>query len=261
MLPNEVVPMYTLGLPWDWFAWPARFGNNVIYNLVMCALFLLGPIGMPLIITGARAKGELRVLFYSVIVSFGLAMLHDDRGLHALGPIHYSEASVLMLLLAAEGLFAAFAWFSKVELSLPAAGALAGYATFGLTIFAGGYCSAWRETNTLQRDIYDLVDQPGSSPRVVLAPPYSAIFTNIDRHGSGTWVFSWRRVRPEANEFSILLHDSMKSRALAQTFFPDREVLVLELNPRTGWTLTPVSQAQPLRDSPYAWVPVRGGPN
>lgn len=246
----------------DFASWPARFGNNVAYNFMMSGIFLLGPLGLPLAFLGRQLDVAHRRLAMGVALAFATALLHDDRGVHAVGPIHYSEASVSLLLLAVTGLRGAVAWLEKHGAPPGLVrGSLAGYLAVGLTIFTAGYAVAhWRSTSA-QRDIYANLEDQAAPPRVVLAPPYARVFQARDASRVGTWVFAWRRVTPQAEEPTVILHDSHEARAGVVRWFPDREVWVLSLD-GPGSSLVPLSQAGPApASSKRRWVPlVRSGP-
>ena len=80
-------------------AWE-RLGGNLGFNAMLLAIFFLGPAALVLAGCGLRSRGGLgKILAAGIALHLGLALLHDDTGLHLVGPIHYSEAAMPLLLL------------------------------------------------------------------------------------------------------------------------------------------------------------------
>lgn len=256
-LPNDIVHPYG-GLfrpPFSLAAWPERFGNNVMYNLLMSGVFLLGPLGLPLAAIGARVDATHRRLAVGAAAAFALGLLHDDRGIHALGPVHVTEASVVLLLLALAGSREVFRWLSRVGLPTPE-GAWLGY-LLGLTVFTGGYVLALGRQATTQRDLYAQVESGQAVPTVILAPRYPGVRSAADASQVGSWVYSWRRVTPSASEQVVILHDSPEARRGVRSWFPQRAVRVLQSGP-TGWQVVPLEEAAPPKAG-TTWVELRNG--
>lgn len=256
MSPNDVVHPYGQMLkgPLDFSAWPARFGNNVTYNLVMSGVFLLGPIGLPLACWGATVDATHRRLALGALLGLFIGLLHDDRGIHALGPVHLSEASFVLLVLAVAGLRQLVDRCRQLGLGFSAA-LPAGYLA-GLVVFTGFYAVAHARQAAVQQSAYELIEGQVTGPTVVLAPSYAAVRGTLDETKTGTWVYSWRRVDPLLEEAVVILHDSPQARAQVRSWFPERAVQVLEARDR-AWNLVSLEAALPLKDSQGAWTPLR----
>jgi hypothetical protein len=254
LAPNEIVHPYINHYRpnFDLRAWVDRFGNNVMYNLVSTGVFLFGPLGLVIAALGANLDGTHRRLTLGVLAAFGLGLLHDDYGIHALGPVHVSEASLALLILVVGGLRRLAGWATDLGLRTSFLGGLAGYA-LGLGVFTGGYALSIGRQASTQTALYGLVDDAAESPAVLLAPTYASLYAAADKLKVGSWIFSWRRVTPSATEKVIVLHDSAKARARVAQWFPDRLLLVLNQTP-SGPHVTSLSEAAPPPAVRGMWV-------
>lgn len=105
--------------PWlrDGNVWN-RLGVNLGWNLLLLLIWCIGPLGAGLAALGAAGAGgraartktekarrtAVRSLTAGVALALLSGLLHDDAGIHTVGPIHSSEAAVAIVLLAAAGL-------------------------------------------------------------------------------------------------------------------------------------------------------------
>lgn len=235
--PNEIPHPYgatfhsPLALEWWW----PRLGYNVTYNALMLCVFFAGPAGIALAVFGARMDVTHRRLLLGVLLGLCVGLLHDDRGLHAVGPIHYSEAAVPLCILACSGLNRLLIRVREIwGNSSSFEGALLGYTLLGLTVLTVWNAGALREQAMEQEALYSLVESAPVKPAVVLAPHYGALFKSTPAGAQiGTWVFEWRRPRPDGAEPVLLLNDSEQTRAKVARWLPNRAAFTLTADPRT----------------------------
>ena len=94
-----------------------RFGANTGYNLFMLAVWFLGPLGIILVVFGFLADKFTKLLGLGVGSMLLAGLFHDNQGLHSVGPIHYSECVVPLVIIAVYGLVGIKDWFKKRETS------------------------------------------------------------------------------------------------------------------------------------------------
>jgi hypothetical protein len=227
----------------------ARFGNNLTYNLLMLAVWFLGPIGVCLVAAGVLATRFTRLLGMCVAADLSLALFHDNSGLHIVGPIHYSECAVPLLVVAVYGIATLVRltrdniWRDRVR------GALAMSVVPGLVIVTVIQAVALRQQALLQRGIYegvaDAVRDPAGRRAVVLTPWFFAIVNaRPDTRELGTWVHDWRRPALDLSDDVLYLRDAAAVPPDLRRLFPDRRFFRL----------------QPLLEPPFvAIVPFDGG--
>lgn len=243
---NEIHVPYgsMMGGPLDFERWRARFGNNLAYNVLTLSLWFLGPLGLVLAWWGRRASRTHLLLGLGVLLAFCLCMLHDDRGLHMVGPIHLSETAVPLVILASAGLKRAFDGLHT--LTLPRAvywsGAL-GYLTLGLLVFAGWHMRALGQQAAARVSVVGLAEHVEHTPAIVLAPPFGSVRAQSSPYGQvGGFVFEWRRARPDLSEPVLIVRDSSQARAEVREAFPARAPYVYDPQ-RYGVFPVPLAEA------------------
>jgi hypothetical protein len=227
-----------------------RFGDNFAYNLLMLAIWFLGPLGLVLVAAGALTDRFTRLLSLCVTADLALALLHDNSGLHIVGPIHYSECAVPLTVIATYGLanlagVARRYHADKGVLLVTIVLAL----VIGLGTFTFVQATALRRQAAIQRSIYDAVARgvrdPGGRRAVVLTPWFFAIVNaQPDMREIGTWVHDWRRPRLDLQDDILFLRDAPETAPALRSRFPDRRFYRIAM----------------LRDAPFlVLVPLDGG--
>ncbi len=207
--------------------WP-RFGNNLSYNAITLSIWFWGPIGLFLAWLGTAVSRVHALLGLGVLLDLGLSLLHDDRGLHMVGPIHLSETAVPLALLAASGIPRLFTGLAKLGIARShAAATLLGYAALGLGTFSFWHSRALHVQALARVTLTALVEDVAQRPAVVLAPPYDTLW-QLDRTFArvGGFAFEWRRARPDLAEPVLILRDSERARFEVRQAFPDRTAYV-----------------------------------
>lgn len=221
----------------------SRFGDNMSYNVLMLALWFLGPLGLLLVAAGVLKDRFTRLLGVSVAADLCLALFHDNSGLHIVGPIHYSECAVPLTVLATAGMAKLVRLVGNDQAALRLRSALAVGLTLGLGTFTLIEALALRNQAQLQHTIYEAVDRavqdPDGQRAVVLTPWFFAIVNAFpDTRELGTWVHDWRRPRVDLEDPVLYLRDAPEVEPTLRARFPDRRFFRL----------------QPLRESPFVLV-------
>jgi len=216
--------------PFAFFTDPAllwhRFGANTSHNLLMLAIWFAGPVGAALAIAGWSTDRFTRLLGLGILCNLLLGLLHSNFGLHLVGPLHYSECAVPLIVLAVHGMARLQRWCEEKSVSLPA---LCGIATGAMVLSLGTFtlwqCFALRGQATLQNDIYGFLESAGLKNAVVLAPRYATLWQNAasEYPRIGSFVYEWRRPKPDWSEEVLILHDAQGAALEAlRTRFPTR---------------------------------------
>lgn len=209
--------------------WP-RFGNNFSYNLLTLSIWYLGPVGLYLAWLGVHASREHELLGAGVLLALCLALLHDDRGLHMVGPVHLSELAVPLTLLAVAGIPRVLSALEKVGVARAhAALAFAGYVVLGLNLFTSWHAIALRDQALARLGLSEMIEAIPERPAVVLAGPFERLRTKYTLQGGvGSFVYEWRRARPDWSEPVLILHDSERAQAEVGRAFPARTAYVFD---------------------------------
>ena len=230
-----------------WF----RFGSNMGYNTFMLAIWFLGPLGIVLFAAGVMTDHFTRLLGLGVATDLSLALLHTNMGLHAVGPIHYSECAVPLTIIAVHGLSNLLRAARRHLFDpLPIASAFCIALTIGLGIFNVTHALALREQAGVQAAVYGWIDRgvydPAGRKAVVLAPPFGATWLHIPGLAQvGTWVFEWRQPLVDLSDDVLIVHDRPGVEGLLRGRLPDRLFYRIVL----------------YRQAPYAAIiPLDGGP-
>jgi hypothetical protein len=205
-----------------------RFGANTSYNLLMLAIWFLGPAGILLASLGVFRDTFTRLMGLGVVSVLAAGLLHDNYGLHIVGPIHYSECAVPLVILAVHGID---------ELRRRLATRKGAFATLGcilvsILVLELGTFNLWnfRALNrqaTIQSYIYGFIqenlDQRGVEKAVILAPQFGSLWSrNASFRNIGSFVFEWRRVRPDLQDKVMILHGIPNASEVLKKKFPDR---------------------------------------
>jgi len=200
---------------------PDRVGANLGFNLLVLAVFFLG---IPAIaaIAGAldRTRPILLVLAACVLGQFALCLAHDNTGIHMVGPIHLSESTVPLTILAAAGILRGFAWLAARGLSQRSAAILVGgYLVIACGLFDVSNLASLHDTTAAQGVPEERITALNIHHAIVLAPPYSAwAFQN---EPTGTWILAYPHPDPFYRD-DLIFAAINADRAMLRKLFPDR---------------------------------------
>jgi hypothetical protein len=220
-----------------------RFGSNLAYNLLMLAVWFLGPLGLILVSAGVLTDTFTRLLGLGVVTDLLLALFHTNLGIHTVGPIHYSECAVPLTVIAVHGL-ANLVRGARAHAFDPRALACAFLLAIvvGLGIFNAGHAFGLRDQARVQREIYEWialgVERSGAGRAVVLAPQFAEIWSRVPwMREVGTWVFEWRRPRLDLSERILIVHDRPGVEDWLRERMPDRRLFRISVRDAMPYAL------------------------
>jgi hypothetical protein len=230
-----------------------RFGDNVTYNLLMLAIWFLGPLGIALVSTGVLANRFTRLLGACVAVDLCLAFFHDNPGLHIVGPIHYSECAVPLTVIATYGLFTIVGAVRRWQLDeRPVLAMAAVPLTLGLGIFSIVQALALREQALVQHTVYRVIEDAArkgtGAKAVVLTPWFYGITSAIPRmRETGSWVHDWRRPQLDLSDDVLFLRDVRGAEAVLRAQLPGRQFFRIARQAGSPYlTLVPLAGGEPV---------------
>ncbi|MBN1938575.1 MAG: hypothetical protein JW843_03250 [Candidatus Aminicenantes bacterium] len=223
-----------------------RLGANSGYNLVMLAVWFLGPLGVAAVIFGAGRNRLTRLLSLGVALNLLAGLLHDNHGLHIVGPIHYSECAVPLTIIALAGLITIKDKLGRAGLAAPVFAAMvASTLVFGMGTFIAWHGGALKAQARIQSELYGRIEETlesrGTAGAVVIAPRFADVWRAIPEFNErGTWVFEWRRARPDLSDRYLIVQDVPDAVEIFRKKFPGRPVFRLSVGSRPPYvTLAP----------------------
>ena len=173
-------------------------------------------------------------------------LLPDKQGLHAGGPIDYAECAVPLAISVLSGLAAIKSRLARAGLPPPVfAAAVSGLLLFGMGTFIAWQAGALNAQARIQSEIYDgierAVETRGGPPAVVIAPRFADVWrANPESLKRGTWVFEWRRARPDLSDDILIVQDVPGAAWIFREKFPDRNLFRMTLAAEPPyWSLEP----------------------
>ncbi len=253
LMPARLTAEGSIGAVGSGSLW-ARFGQNAGFNLFLLIVWFLGPLGLLLALLGVLTDRFTRLLGLGVAAILAAALIHNNQGLHIVGPIHYSECAVPLTILAVHGLANLRAWFARRAISFrEAACMLAGALVLGLGTFNAWQGAALNRLTQPQKDIYGRIEReavpPAGGQSVVLAPRFRKVWENIPEFKAlGGWVFQWRRARPDLSDRILIVHDVPGAEEALRKQFPERSFFRLRNLPDSPYfEIAALGNEPPLR--------------
>jgi dolichyl-phosphate-mannose-protein mannosyltransferase len=230
-----------------------RFGDNVAYNVFMLAIWFLGPLGLLLVAAGVLTDRFTKLLGACVVADLCLAFFHDNPGLHIIGPIHYSECSVPLTILATCGLATVLRGARRHHFDArTVSAAVAVSLVLGLGTFMLVHSMALRDSAKIQRTVYAAIEgaarKPGDPKAVVLAPSFAAVVESIPAmRDVGSWVYDWRRPRLDLSDDVLFLRDVRAAEGGLRAQFPDRRFFRIRRDDQSPFLmLAPLAGGEPI---------------
>lgn len=220
--------------PFAFSRWWERFGANLSYNTMMLGIWFLGIPGVLLAALGVTVDRKTIALSIGLLLTVGLALLHDDHGIHVVGPIHYSECVIPLTLLSVAGLKRAQTWLVEHRVDWRrglAAAILVLPVTFGT--FSYWHGRFLHDQALMHVGMYGILAEAKKRPAVLLAPQYSQVWSSITRFSErGSWVFEWRRPHPGFLDEVLVVHDQPGALEAVRNTFPERHVYRMRVGPQ-----------------------------
>lgn len=219
-----------------------RLGANSGFNAAMLLVYFLGPLAL---LAGAAALAQgsapARVAAAAVFLQLLVGLAHGDTGIHLVGPIHYSESAVPLLVLTVLGLPSLLRRAGRLGLS--AAGAAAGGAAFaaGQLIFFALHAGILEQQARVHGLLYEAV--AALPPAVVIADPVWRLWElRPEIAGGGAWVVDLPEPDPYFRDRVLFAQLGRADAALLRRTFPERAFYRLRAS-REGapWRLEPLA--------------------
>lgn len=237
-IPWRIIPIPATASFTDPMRLWSRFGGNFAYNLLMLVVFFGGPIGAVLAAIGSRASLFAKLLSLGVVVQLALALFHDDAGIHAVGPIHYSEVAPWLAILAAFGLKRVFEVIGQHDFDArPAITAATVAFVVGSVLFSAWMMVQLRRQADVQAAVWEVVKSADlKEPALVLTPEFHQIFKHHpDWNRTAAWVLRWPPASPGAVDPTIFVHSETVSSGEARSAYPDRNIYRITLLDSDPW--------------------------
>lgn len=203
-----------------------RLGENISYNLFLLTIWVVGPLGIFLAWWGANKDKFSTLLLVGVVLDLAMGILHEDYGIHVVGPIHYSETTVPLIILITQGLrsLSDFCIEHKVDQRKWLAFMTA--LVFSNMFFAGVHLSAVERSARMHERVYGFFDDPKFDHSVVMANEYGTHWKAFPYfRNTGSFVFQWRRVHPGDERVHIVHYKKGDAKTLdaLKKAMPDRK--------------------------------------
>jgi hypothetical protein len=244
--PNEIART-TASMPraWDLDRLWSRFGTNSGYNLFMLAVWFLGPLGLWLAALGVRTDAFTKRLGLGIVGLLALGLIHDDSGIHVVGPMHAQEAAVLLTVLAVHGAARLVEAARARDLRVaPLAATLVFAVALSSLTFTAWNARSLRRQARIHETLYGAVAHLHHA--VVLAPKYFFAWReNPEFDLRGSQVFVWRRARPDLDDDVLILHDAPGVEGPLRARFADRAFYRMRALQAPSWLeVSPLAQPE-----------------
>ncbi len=220
----------SLEKPWTAELLWNRFGANTSYNLFLLGIWFLGPLGIVLVAAGVLADRFTQLLGLGVLSVLLLGLLHDDHGIHSVGPIHYSECAVSLAFISVAGLKRIADRLRALGLDTRAPACCVVFAVLiGLGTFNSWNALALRKQAQIQQGVYGFLEASGIHNAVIITDQFAQTWSRIPEYQSvGSWVFEWRPPRPDFSDDILIFHASQGAQRELAAAFPDRTLFRLK---------------------------------
>lgn len=224
---QSVSPVFSLQKLW------LRFSTNMGENLFLLLFWPLGPLGLVLFLLGVGQDRFTKCLGLGVACDLVLALLHDIPGINVVGPIHYSECVIPIIILGVHGvhrLLRATFLTPHWRQTIGACGLTA--LSLGMGLFSWHHWSALHDSAKIADSIHGAIELrlADARPSIITGPTYLETWQNIPHFlARGTWVYEWPTVSPDFSD-PIIFAASGYDEALRKKF-PEREFYRLILKP------------------------------
>ncbi len=215
-----------------------RLGENISYNLFLLTIWVMGPVGIFLAWWGAKKDTFSTLLLVGVVADLATGILHENYGIHVVGPIHYSETTVPLIFLIAQGLksLADYGAEHKIEHKT--------WLTFVTALvcsnlfFGAVHLRALERSQRMHETIYSFFDDPKFDNSAILAREYGTHWKAFPAYRKiGSFVFQWRRIQPKDERVRIFHYTKRDQPTLTalKAAMPDRKFYELRTLPRAPY--------------------------
>jgi hypothetical protein len=212
-----------------------RLGENISYNFFLLTIWVMGPLGVFLAWWGAKKDKFSTLLLVGVVCDLAMGILHEDYGIHVVGPIHYSETTVPLIVLIAQGLKGLSDYGIEHKIDQRKWLAFVTALVVSNMFFAGVHLNAVEHSARMHDKLYSFFDDPKFDRSVVLAREYGTHWKAFPAfRNTGSFVFQWRRVKPDDERVHIFHYTKNEPKTLKalRDAMPDRKFYELRTLPR-----------------------------
>ncbi len=210
-----------------------RIGNHTGFNIFMLSVWFLGPVGLPLICFAFRWHSKITVvLTASVVGALALSLAHNNIGIHTVGPIHYSETAIPLLLLATAGILRLADGMALYKLPIQAPLVIfVGYLVLGMGSFLGVYGQSLRGQAELLDIPYAYVRENEIENAIIVSPNPHEI-ARFTKNRYGTWQLQHPHPDPYLRDSVIFTYNQKSINDLVR-LYPDRNIIVTNFHDYT----------------------------
>lgn len=206
-----------------------RLAMNLGWNALMLAITFLGIPMLAAMFAGLERKRPITiVLGAGALMGFLLCLTHDNTGIHSVGPIHLSEMSVFLVLLATAGIVRGFAWLAARGIDrIAAATLLAGYLAIACSAFTLSNMLSLRMQASTQTIPEEMLEASDIHHAIVMARSY-IVLLQVDKTFApwGSWVLEYPHPHPDLSDDILWAKPNAKPDEL-HAAFPDRAIYKL----------------------------------
>lgn len=209
----------------------SRISVHVSHNVMLLALYMLGPLALPMAAIGAlrRSAGAL-ALGVGVLLNLALMLAHDNIGIHVVGPIHCSDTAPSLAILFVAGVVS-----TEKCLEPLVSPAITRWMAMGYTVLGIGLLFTLPWLGQLQRHgafasrPYDYLAAKGVQNAIVIAPQ---LFVMRPMGTIGSWQLYMPHPDPLFEDDLIFAVGEADADALHREF-PRRNIVRLRVDRRT----------------------------
>jgi hypothetical protein len=179
---------------------------------------------MAAVIAGVRERPRIHiVLALSVLGDFALCLLHDNTGIHSVGPIHLSECVVPLGLLATAGILRGGGWLARAGVArTDIATGLAGYLAIACGVFTISNLASLHASAAARTAPARLVAELGIHHAIIVAEPF-IMLPQVDPASApaSTWELRYPHPDPFLRD-DVIYVEPVVPLADLRARFPDR---------------------------------------
>ena len=207
-----------------------RIAHNVVTNIELLGIWFLGLPGLLLVIFGVAQNSLSKRLATGCVLLLGFGILHDNFGIHTMGPIHQSELLIALALFATYGMHSIWSWMDSKELFMDKRrlAFIALGLALSLSILNAQSLFSVRHSQKFHHDIYTQVEAYEFPEKSIVLIPQLPHFWLDDPESPRSWVFELKHpTPPDFGDEPLLLRFSPNARDWAVETYPNRPIFAI----------------------------------
>jgi len=208
-----------------------RIAVHLSHNTMLLAVYMLGPLALPLAAIGAlRKQPHWWVLGGGFVGLLALMLGHDNIGIHTVGPIHLSDAAPTLTILVVGGLHSIERWLAPVVSAAAIRLIGLGYVVLGIGLaFNVPWSLQLQRHGAFVSRPYELLASKGVHDAIVIAP---TLFQMRPPGTIGSWQLHMPHPDPFLEDDLVFALYGADPDALHE-LYPQRDVVRIVVDPRT----------------------------